>query len=118
MNRAALAFAADLVLVLVFVIIGRASHDENPIIGVFTTLWPYAVGLVVGWAPGRVWKRPLAIAPTGVLVWFFTWTVGILLRYASGQGLQPSFLIVSAIVLAVFLIGWRAVVAIVARARR
>jgi hypothetical protein len=116
-NRAALAFAADLVLVLVFVIVGRASHDENAILGVFTTLWPFAVGLVVAWAIGRLWKRPLAVSPSGVLAWFVTWAVGVLLRYASGQGIQPAFLLVSALVLALFLIGWRVVVSLVARRR-
>jgi hypothetical protein len=42
----------------------------------------------------------------------------MLLRVISGQGIQVSFVIVAAIVLAIFLLGWRAIVAWIARARR
>jgi hypothetical protein len=41
--------------------------------------------------------------------------VGLLLRAVTGQGVQPSFVIVTSVVLAVFLLGWRAVVGFVVR---
>ena len=42
---------------------------------------------------------------------------GMLLRAISGQGVQTAFVIVALIVLAVFLVGWRAVVALIIRRR-
>jgi len=104
-----LAFLTDAVLVLAFVLIGRASHDENPVLGALVTYWPFAVGLVVGWLATRAWRAPVALVRTALPVWFATVLVGLLLRIVSGQGVQPSFVVVTALVLAVFLVGWRAV---------
>jgi hypothetical protein len=107
-RTAVLAFAADALLVLVFVLIGRASHDENPLLGALETYWPFAVGLVIGWAVSRGWRAPLALPRTGIPVWVCTVAIGILLRVVTLQGAQLSFVIVTAVVLAVFLVGWRA----------
>jgi hypothetical protein len=52
---------------------------------------------------------------TGVVVWAATLVVGMLLRVVSGQGIASSFVVVAAIVLAVFLIGWRAAALLVRR---
>ena len=113
----ALALLADAALVLVFVLIGRASHDENPVLGALVTLWPFLAGLLVGWLVTRAWRAPLAIVRTGIPVWASTVIVGMLLRVVSGQGVQLSFIIVTCIVLAVFLLGWRAIVKLVLRRR-
>ncbi|WP_342344034.1 DUF3054 domain-containing protein [Agromyces archimandritae] len=94
-----LAFAADLVLVVVFVLIGRATHDENPVIGALTTLWPFAVALVVGWAVGLAWRAPLAPLRTGVPLWVVTVAGGMLLRAVSGQGTALPFVIVATVTL-------------------
>ena len=112
-------FVVDLVLVLVFVLIGRRSHDESSaVVGVLTTLWPFAVGLVVGWGTvvGVRWRA--ATLSAGAVVWVSTLVLGMLLRVVSGQGIQVSFVIVAAVVLAVFLLGWRLVLAAVTRGRR
>ena len=113
-----LAFVVDLVLVLVFVLIGRGSHDEDPIGGALVTLWPFAIGLVVGWLVARAWKSPLRIAPTGLILWISTVAIGMLLRLASDQGVQLSFVIVTSVVLGVFLLGWRLITKLVLRRRR
>jgi peptidoglycan/LPS O-acetylase OafA/YrhL len=115
-----LAFVIDLVLVGVFVAVGRASHDEDPVGGFATTAWPFVAGLVLGWILGRVWRSPFALRWSGILVWFFTVAVGMLLRIESGQGVQLSFILVTAIVLAVFLLGWRALARLIVgrRSRR
>ncbi|MBD3752309.1 MAG: HAD-IIIA family hydrolase [Micrococcales bacterium] len=42
---------------------------------------------------------------------------GMLLRAISGQGVQTAFVIVASIVLAVFFVGWRGVVALILRRR-
>jgi len=108
-RTAALSFGADAVLVLVFVLIGRASHDENPVLGALVTYWPFAVGLVIGWVVSRGWKAPLALVRTAVPIWICTVAIGMLLRALSLQGIQLSFVIVTTVVLAVFLVGWRAI---------
>jgi len=113
-----LAAILDVVLVLAFVLIGRGSHGENVIGGALVTFWPFAVGLVIGWLVSLAWRRPGAPWPTGVVVWVATLVIGQLLRVVSGQGTAPSFIVVAAIVLAVFLIGWRAIALLVVRARR
>lgn len=65
----------------------------------------------------RLWRIPLAILGAGVAVWLYTVIGGMLLRAISGQGVQTAFVIVASIVLAVFLVGWRVVVALILRRR-
>jgi hypothetical protein len=107
----------DAGLVLVFVLIGRASHGEG-LFGILTTWWPFLGGLAVGWLVLSAWRSPRRIVWTGVGVWLFTVTGGMLLRIISGQGVQPSFIVVATIVLGVFLLGWRAIALLAARLRR
>lgn len=109
--------AVDVVAVIVFAVIGRATHGEGigPV-GVAGTAWPFLAGLVVGWVLSRLWQRPLAL-PAGMVIWAATVGGGMLLRAYSGQGTAPAFLVVAAIVLGVLLIGWRAVAAAVIRRR-
>lgn len=108
----------DVVLVLVFVLIGRGSHDEGfTLLGTLITVWPFLVALAVGWVVMRAWRSPRAVAWTGVGIWVVTVAVGMLLRVVSGQGTAPSFVIVATIVLGVFLVGWRALARVVARRR-
>ncbi|TFC17803.1 DUF3054 domain-containing protein [Cryobacterium algoritolerans] len=111
------AASIDAGLVLVFVLIGRASHDEG-LLGVLTTWWPFLGGLAIGWILLRAWRSPGRIVWTGIGVWLCTVAVGMLLRLASGQGVQPSFIVVATIVLGVFLLGWRAIALLAARLRR
>lgn len=108
------AFVVDLALVALFVVIGRASHREDQSAFV-VTFWPFAAGLVVGWAGARGWRRPLSVAPTAAVIWIGTVLIGMLLRALSGQGVQVAFVVVAAIVLAAFLLGWRVLVAALER---
>jgi hypothetical protein len=112
----------DLVSVLVFAAIGRASHREDvgPA-GLATTAWPFAAGWLVGWVLVLLVRltreRPLGLA-AGVLVWVPTVVLGMVLRTATGAGVQTSFVVVATVVLAVFLLGWRGVVTLARRSRR
>jgi hypothetical protein len=108
--RPLLAFAVDLVLVALFVGIGRASHAEDQSAFLWT-FWPFAVGTVVGWAAARGWRRPFAIARTGLPVWVATVAVGMALRALSGQGVQVAFVVVATIVVGAFVLGWRVLLA-------
>ena len=108
----------DLVVVLAFVVIGRRSHAEGlDLPGLLGTLWPFVVGAVVGWASVTGVRWPLADLRSGAVVWVSTAVVGLLLRVVAGQGVQLSFVIVTIVVLGVFVVGWRAVVALVRRTR-
>lgn len=51
------------------------------------------------------------------MVWLSTLVVGMLLRVVSGQGTAFSFVLVAGTVLAVFLLGWRAVAKILTKSR-
>lgn len=110
-----LAAVADVLLVLAFAAVGRGSHGENVIGGLAGTAWPFLLGLLAGWLAARLLLRsrfdPVRIVPAGVLIWAGTWGIGMLARVVGGQGTAPSFLLVAAIVLAAFLLGWRAVAA-------
>lgn len=107
----ALALLADLVCVVVFCTIGRRSHAEGlTVAGIAETAWPFLAGTAVGWLAARAWRRPLALTPTGVLIWVSTVAVGMVLRKLSGQGVAVSFVIVASLVTALLLLGWRGVV--------
>jgi len=106
------ALLADVALVLVFVAIGRHNHEESSaLVGIATTAWPFLAGLALGWVGARAWRRPLSVWPTGALLWVVTVGVGMVLRVISGAGTAFSFVVVATVVLGVFLLGWRAVVA-------
>ncbi len=81
------------------------------------TAWPFAVGAVVGWLVVRAWRRPVALWPSGVGAWLGALVVGMLLRSVVGEGTPMDFVAVAAVFLALFLLGWRLVVALVQRER-
>jgi Protein of unknown function (DUF3054) len=110
----------DIVLVVVFCAIGRRSHDEaNAIAGLAGTAWPFLGGLAIGWLIAtRFRSAPLSVYPFGVTVWLATVIGGMLLRVIGGQGTAFSFIVVATIVLAVFLLGWRAIAVLVLRNRK
>ena len=104
-----IAVVADAASVLLFVVIGRANHHESTgSHGVWHTAWPFLLGAALGLA-FTAYSR---VAPTslraGVRVWVWTVVIGLVARSASGGGTAPAFVIVAAIVLGVFLVGWRA----------
>lgn len=109
----------DVGCVLVFCALGRRSHDEAlDVAGVATTAWPFLIGTTLGWLASRGWRRPTAVAPTGVIVWLSTVVVGMLLRKASSAGVAASFVVVASVATAVLLLGWRAALAWRVSARR
>ena len=112
-----LALVLDLVLIVLFAYIGRASHGENAVAGLWITSWPFLAGAFVGWLSGRVWRKPLAPWRSGLEVWAGTLIAGMLLRVAVGQGVAVSFIIVAGIVLFVFLVGWRLIATALRRGR-
>ncbi len=108
----------DVFGVLVFCAAGRRSHDEGvDLTGVATTAWPFLTGTALGWLLSRAWRRPTALAPTGMVVWLSTVLAGMLLRKAASAGVAASFVLVAASVTAVLLLGWRTVAGVATRRR-
>ncbi|MEO9153419.1 MAG: DUF3054 domain-containing protein [Lapillicoccus sp.] len=109
--------AADAVAVLVFAAVGRASHDESsPVLGVLSTAWPFLAGAAAGWAVAvAVGHETPRTVRRGIPVWVGAVAGGMLLRAATGRGTALSFVIVATVVLAVLLLGWRAVDSAVVR---
>ena len=110
---------ADGVVVVVFVLVGRSSHDEGfSLAGTVGTAWPFLAALALGWVLTRAWRQPLRIRFTGIGIWATTVAAGLVLRMLSDQGVQVSFAIVTTIVLGLFLLGWRALTQAVLARRR
>lgn len=96
----------DLAAALLFAVIGRASHaHELSPAGIAQTAWPFLVAALIGsliasWRGGSWWLQ-------GLTVWAITVVGGLILRVVGGAGAAPGFVIVTSLVLALFLIGWR-----------
>jgi peptidoglycan/LPS O-acetylase OafA/YrhL len=111
------AAVADTVLILVFAAIGRDAHQRGDIVtGVFLTAWPFLAGAALAWLLGTVRRRPLSL-PAGVLVWLGTVAGGMILRALTGQTVVVAFVIVALLSLGLFLVGYRALVALLRRIR-
>ena len=108
MRSVRLAVLLDCCCVLVFVIIGRASHTKGESLGgVASTAWPFLAGLAGGWLAARAWRRPLRLWPAGVGAWLGTVALGMVFRVVSGQGTAFAFILVALAFLGLFLFGWR-----------
>jgi hypothetical protein len=112
------AAVADIAVVLVFVAIGRRSHGEsNDASGFLATLWPLLAGLAAGAVVTRLYASPLSWR-RAVPAWLVTVAVGLALRIGvAGHEFKLSFAIVATAFLGLFLLGWRAIVVVVARRR-
>lgn len=114
-KRVALSALADLGALVLFVALGRRSHDEgSSVTGLLQVVAPFLVGAIVGWVIARAWRRPTDVTPTGVVIWLSTLVVGLVLRRigvsGADRGTATSFVIVATIVTGVLLVGWRAIV--------
>jgi hypothetical protein len=101
---------ADVIAVILFVVLGRRSHDEGSTLsGILGVAGPFLIGLAAGWGVARAWRTPMALR-TGVIVWVVTVALGMVLRHwVWDRGTAASFIIVATLVLGTFLVGWRAV---------
>jgi hypothetical protein len=98
MRSATWAAVADVSCVLVFVVIGRASHSKGETFpGLASTSWPFLAG----------WRQPVAIVPAGVAAWLGAVAVGMVLRVIAGQGTALPFIVVALVFLGLFVVGWR-----------
>jgi hypothetical protein len=119
MRSARVAVVLDVGCVLIFVVIGRASHVKGEsLAGIASTAWPFLSGLAAGWAVARGWRRPFAIRPEGLLIWLGTVAVGMTVRVLAGQGTAVAFIAVALAFLGLFLLGWRLLWRLLGRVRR
>jgi len=113
-----LAVVLDCCCVLVFVVIGRASHTKGEsVAGIASTAWPFLAGLAGGWLAARTWRQPFVLWPGGVSAWLGTVALGMVLRVVAGQGTAVAFVVVALVFLGLFLLGWRMLARLAARRR-
>jgi hypothetical protein len=119
MRSVRLAVVLDCCCVLLFVVIGRASHTKGEsLAGIASTAWPFLAGLAAGWLvtaglAGRPW-RPYLLWPGGVGAWLGAVALGMVLRVVAGQGTAFAFVVVALVFLGLFLLGWRALARVLA----
>ncbi|NUL45044.1 DUF3054 domain-containing protein [Cellulosimicrobium funkei] len=111
--------ALDAMLIVLFAAQGRKTHESGADFGglLFTAL-PFLLAWVIATVlthPHRSWAQ---IWPAGVVVWLVTVAGGLALRVAFGGTAALSFQGVTAVALAVLLLGRRAVTALILRWRR
>ncbi|MCF4119769.1 DUF3054 domain-containing protein [Antribacter sp. KLBMP9083] len=109
------AIVADSLSILAFAAVGMTSHGSDPA-SFLRVVWPFALAAAAGWAWTRAWSAPDRVWPVGVSIWFTTVFLGLILRAVTGGGFAVSFGLVTAIFLAVTLVGWRALVTALRRA--
>lgn len=108
----------DVLVVVLFVIAGRSSHQESQgFTEILETAGPFLLALAAGWVVTRAWRRPTStIIGLGVLA--TTVAGGMLLRrFAFDEGTALSFVIVATTVLTIGLLGWRLIAAAVIERR-
>jgi hypothetical protein len=110
----ALAFAADVVAVVVFAAIGRMSHARpDDLLGLLATAAPFLAGLLAAWVVPIVRAHPQGLR-AGLVVWAGTVILGLALRAGFTGALPLSFAVVTLLSLGVLLLGWRGLTAAVA----
>lgn len=104
----------DLVAVTVFALLGRAAHHRVlDLLGVLETAWPFVVSLIVGHLATHLivgsWRNAAvaAVWPAGVIIWAVTAVLGLTIRVVAGGGAPLAFVVVTAVVLLVTMVGWR-----------
>lgn len=109
--------AVDLVFVLIFAAIGRASHGLSAL-GILSTAWPFMLACITGWiVVAALGERGFGVR-SALVVWLVTWLGGIAIRLTAGDTAETAFIIVAALVLALLLWGWRLAYYLFRRPRR
>ncbi|WP_431709301.1 DUF3054 domain-containing protein [Glutamicibacter uratoxydans] len=108
--------AIDVVLIVIFAILGRSEHEHalSPM-GIIQTAGPFVIAYLIMVLISRPWVTINRIWPTGLLIWFGTVAVGLSLRIGFGATAAVPFIIVTALVLGLFLVGRRVITMLLAR---
>ncbi len=102
--------ALDALVVVLFVVIGRESHEEgNALAAILETAAPFLIGLALGWALVARRHAPQS-SGTGLAVVASTLVVGMLgRRIVFDDGTAISFVVVATLFLSAGMLGWRLV---------
>ena len=106
------AIAADYVAIAVFALLARAAHqtEEMPFnfTGWLSTLWPFALGVTLGWLIARDNK--------GGIIWPVTVITGLVIWGIRNQSIPHwSFIIVATTMSALLMLGWRGIAKLVSK---
>jgi hypothetical protein len=112
--------AADLAAVAIYVLVGRLSHDESvSASGLLSTGWPFLIGIVGGYIGIALTRWPALSLRGGAVITVKTFVIGLVLRYGVAEDATPfSFVVVTIVVLAALMLGWRIVTLAVLRRDR
>lgn len=110
--KKALGFTFDALCVLAFVVVGTRNHDtDTGVSGVLYVAAPFWIAMVLGWFVSHARRNPFAIS-VGTQTWIVTLVIGMMLRnLVFDRGTATSFMVVTAIFLAVTMLGWRTIAA-------
>lgn len=110
-RRWALAAIADAAVVIVFVIAGRNEHNTgSDLAGFVSVAGPFVIGATVGWGYLARRRSDPCRMTSGIIVWASTLVIGLILRrLLTDGGTATAFVAVATGVLALGMIGWRAV---------
>ena len=113
------AILADLAVVVVFAIVGRATHSEglDPA-GVFRTALPFAAAALVGHVAVKFTRGEARSLISGTAIWLIGWLGGMAGRILLTEGTAPAFVAVAGASLAAGILGWRLAIAGARRLRR
>jgi hypothetical protein len=116
---AAYALGLDVLSVMVFVAVGRRSHEgDSALVGALETAAPFLIGVGVAWLTVRAWRWPFAVL-TGLVIWPIALLVGMICRnLIFGRSTPASFVIVATIFLGLCFVGWRMAARVLARRRQ
>ena len=111
-RRIAISATIDVVGILLFVVIGRRSHDEggSVVVEAAKVAAPFLLALALGWLAARAWTAPTAPVPTGIIIWLVTVVAGMVLRrFVFDGGTALPFIIVASLFTLATIVGWRVV---------
>lgn len=105
-----LAFLLDVTSVLIFVALGRRTHDAgNGILGYLEVAAPFVLALVAVWLVVLMSRLDPHSFAVGAIVAAVTWLLGLLLRaMVFDGGTATAFVIVAGLFLFATMLGWRA----------
>ncbi|RMB58721.1 DUF3054 domain-containing protein [Tessaracoccus antarcticus] len=108
----------DLVFVVIFAVVGRASHAERlSIPGVAQTAWPFLAACLFAWVVVGLLDDSGYGPRAALVIWLVTVLAGMGLRIVAGDTAETAFVIVATLVLFSSFFGWRLVVRLI-RARK
>lgn len=106
----------DLALVLVFAVVGRASHTEGlTVMGIAQTGWPFLAACVVGWIVVNLLDDSGYDPRSALVIWSVTVLGGMGLRIVAGETAELPFVIVATVFLFSAFFGWRLIARLMRR---